>query len=233
MLEQGLNAECAIYSYGGTPNQIVIGHRGLIRYYVNVKGEAAHSGSSSWQQGTKGASAIESLIKVLNSIDTLRMPGENKYFEGYGFMQTVTKISGGIGESIVPPNAEALVDVRLLPGQDPEVYLSNLRKLCDSLKSTKTQITVIVKNNIPGVVIDENSKIVQILTTLIEAKGDKVIIKGAGPANEGYMLIQKGIPTICGYGVSGDGFHMVNENMEVNSIVPTLETYVKAALMLH
>ena len=35
-------------------------------------------------------------------------------------------------------------------------------------------------------------------------------VGGCGPANEGYMLIEKGIPTICGFGPKGGAPHAPN-----------------------
>ena len=35
-----------------------------------------------------------------------------------------------------------------------------------------------------------------------EVLGEDVLCEGCGPANEGYMLMSNGIPTICGYEMS-------------------------------
>ena len=35
-----------------------------------------------------------------------------------------------------------------------------------------------------------------------EVLGEDILCEGCGPANEGYMLISNGIPTICGYAMS-------------------------------
>lgn len=46
----------AIYVYPG--RNITIGHRGLLRLIVNVKGENVHTGSVEWNTGKKGANAV-------------------------------------------------------------------------------------------------------------------------------------------------------------------------------
>ena len=50
-------------------------------------------------------------------------------------------------------------------------------------------------------------------------------VAGAGPANEGYMMIEAGIPTLCGFGPTGGGAHAADEWMEIASLVPTMGMY--------
>jgi acetylornithine deacetylase/succinyl-diaminopimelate desuccinylase-like protein len=44
------------------------------------------------------------------------------------------------------------------------------------------------------------------------------------------MLINRGIPTIAGYGLKGGGFHAVNEYAELESLEKPLEFLVRLAL---
>jgi acetylornithine deacetylase/succinyl-diaminopimelate desuccinylase-like protein len=46
------------------------------------------------------------------------------------------------------------------------------------------------------------------------------------------MFIGAGIPTICGFGVNGDGVHSKDEYLEIDSIPKILEIYVKTALLI-
>jgi acetylornithine deacetylase/succinyl-diaminopimelate desuccinylase-like protein len=50
-------------------------------------------------------------------------------------------------------------------------------------------------------------------------------IAGAGPANEGYMLIEAGIPTLCGFGPNGGNPHAPDEWVEIDSLPATLAMY--------
>ncbi|CAF3378239.1 unnamed protein product, partial [Rotaria sp. Silwood2] len=49
---------------------------------------------------------------------------------------------------------------------------------------------------------------------------------GCGPANEGYMLIGSGIPTICGFGPIGGNVHGVDEWISIPSMAQTVDIYV-------
>lgn len=62
VLSQGLKARAAIYTYPST-DTIAIGHRGLVRLWVEAKGVEAHTGSKSWQDKTRGVNAIEGLVE--------------------------------------------------------------------------------------------------------------------------------------------------------------------------
>lgn len=233
LLEKGLKAKSAIYTYPGV-DTVTIGHRGLIRLWVEVYGEAAHSGSKSWQEKTKGANTIEALTKFLIKLPKLKMKGKHDAFPNYSFIQTPTLIEGGSGESIVPDKAKVLIDARLLPNQSNEEHINKIKQLAKKVENKKIKTKIKVKTNIPGAVISKNEAIVKILTALDkEVMGITPQVRGAGPASEGYMFIEKGIPTICGFGAIGDNAHSANEYVELNSLSQILEIYVRAAIDLY
>lgn len=232
LLNQGLNAEAAIYTYPGIET-VTMGHRGVVRLWIEVQGEAAHTGSKSWQEGTRGANAIEALAKFVNSLNEVGLEGTHDVFPGYSFKHTPTLIQGGSGESIVPDRAKLLIDARLLPNHNNEVYIDAVRELAKRFTTDKIRFDVEVKTDIPGVAISQDEKIVQILKKLDEqVMGVTPELQGAGPASEGYMFMQAGIPTICGFGAEGEGVHAANEYVKLDSLPKILEMYVRAAIEL-
>ena len=60
-----------------------------------------------------------------------------------------TLFSGGEFESMVPAVAEALVDVRLMPGQPAEAVIDAVQQLIDAeiARRPGLSVTIIVKNN--------------------------------------------------------------------------------------
>lgn len=62
-----------------------------------------------------------------------------------------------------------------------------------------------------------------------EIFGPTPTLAGSGPANEGYMLVSHGIPTIMGYGPVGDNFHSANEYIELGSIDSSLQFLTRLA----
>jgi len=85
------------------------------------------------------------------------------------------------------------------------------------------RVNLEVKNQLPGAAIPMNHPLVilaQRATT--EMTGTAWAIAGAGPANEGYMLIEAGIPTLCGFGPTGDNAHAPDEWVELASLPRTV-----------
>ena len=232
LLKKGLKAKAAIYTYPNV-HSVTIGHRGIVRLWVEVQGEAAHSGTKEWQFKTKGASAIEAIAEFILRLKEISMNGENENFPGYKFIHTVTLLEGGSGESIVPDKAKLLIDARILPEHNPDEYIEKIKRLAKSMENGKIKLEIKTKNKIPGALISKNEKIVKILTDLDrEVMGVEPEVKGCGPVNEGYMFIKAGIPTICGFGAQGEGAHSADEYVNVETLPKILEMYVRAATLL-
>lgn len=232
LLDEGLGAKTAIYTYSGN-DTITIGHRGQVKLWINVTGESAHTGSRGWQDGAKGASAIDALNNFLTKVNNIKLSGTHVVFPNYTFKQTILFIEGGSVTSLVPDKARCLIDARLLPNHSNNEYIKKIIKLTKQFETEKIKFNVEVQTNLPAAFIDPNEKIVKKLKALSKnILNNNPDIRGCGPANEGYMFIKAGIPTVCGFGVSGDGMHSKDEYLEIDSISKILEIYVKTALLL-
>lgn len=230
LLNKGLNAKAAIYTYPGVKT-ITIGHRGGVRLWVEAIGESVHTGSKSWQNRQKGANAIEAISQLIQLLPQIKMEGKHATFPGYSFVVTPTLIEGGSGESIVPDKAKVLIDARLLPNNNNNEYIKKVRGLTKKLESGKLKFKITIKNNVPAVVISPKEKIVKILRSLDkEVMGINPEVCGCGPWNEGYMFIEKGIPTVCGFGAEGNGVHSADEYLKLDTLPKILEMYVRAAI---
>ncbi len=232
LLEQGLQAKAAIYTYSGN-DVITIGHRGQVKLWITVTGESAHSGSSGWQNGSRGASAIDALNRFLTKLNKFKLNGAHKAFPGYTFKQTVLFIEGGSTTALVPDKARCLIDARLLPNHSNEKYIEQIKSLTKEFDTEKIKFNVEIQTNLPASFIKPSERIVKILNKLSkEVLRNNPEIRGCGPANEGYMFINSGIPTICGFGVTGEGMHSKDEYLELDSISKIIEIYVKTALLI-
>ena len=232
LLQQGLRAKAAVYTYGTNDySRITIGHRGLIRLWVTCHGQSVHSGSRDWQNKTKGESAIDGIVALLNQLGQLDFPASNKYFPDYGFVLTPTLIQGGSGESIVPDNARVLLDIRTLPDHDNQKIISEIKSVANSLTTGNRTYDIEIKNCIPGALTDPESPIVKRAQQINQkVLGITSKLSGSGPANEGYMLISNGIPTITGYGPLGGNFHAANEYVDLDSLPKALSMLEELAL---
>jgi acetylornithine deacetylase/succinyl-diaminopimelate desuccinylase-like protein len=229
LLDQGLlRAEGAIYTYAS--DIVCIGHRGLLRLRLHAEGRAIHSGSPAWAQGQGGVNAVTGLAEILLALEALELPAPaHRAFKGLGCTMTPgTRVEGGEFESMVPAHAEALVDVRLMPGQDSADVIATVEDVIAEVTTRRPGlgVTIEVKNNLPGAAIPADHP----LATTAQRYAERVTgvtwpIAGAGPANEGYMLIGAGIPTLCGFGPTGGNAHAPDEWVSVESLPSTVAMY--------
>jgi acetylornithine deacetylase/succinyl-diaminopimelate desuccinylase-like protein len=229
LLNQGkLPVQGAIYTY--TSDIVCQGHRGLIRLELLAEGQSTHTGSDTWSQGEGGVNAVTGLAVVLIALEKLHLPTEGlPAFPGLSPTITPgTLFHGGEFESIVPATAQATVDIRLLPGQDSETVLGLVQEIIDAEASRRPglRITVKVKNDLPGAFIPSDHPLVRTAQEHTQIHtGRTWPVALAGPANEGYMLIEAGIPTLCGFGPTGGGAHAPDEWVAVDSLAPTMAMY--------
>lgn len=229
LLDSGaLQARGAIYTY--TSDIVCIGHRGLIRLELNSQGQSVHAGVSEWHNKMRGANAVTALAELLIRLESLTVPTVPvPGFEHLGFTVTPgTIFRGGNFASIVPDSATAVVDLRLLPGQSSAEVLEFIREQIRDVEKERPRITFETKVtvDIPGAFIPQDHPLALIAQDYTEAMtGRRWETAGAGPANEGYMLIGAGIPTLCGFGPTGGNPHAPDEWVEIDSLPATVAMF--------
>ena len=230
LLDSGaLQARGAIYAY--TSDIVCIGHRGLIRLELIARGESIHAGVAEWHNHVRGGNAVMALAELLLKLESLNIPATAAPpgFEHLGFTVTPgTIFSGGSFPSIVPDSASAIVDIRLLPGQSSASVLELVREQIQDVEKNRSRISfhMQVTVDIPGAYIRKDHPLALIAQDYTEAMtGRRWETAAAGPANEGYMLIEAGIPTLCGFGPTGGNPHAPDEWVEINSLTTTVAMF--------
>jgi acetylornithine deacetylase/succinyl-diaminopimelate desuccinylase-like protein len=218
-----LHAKGAIYAYSG--REITLGHRGLLRYQLICHGQAIHTGAEQWQQGTAGANAVTALADLLVTLEALPFPqSTTPYFESFRTVITPgTMIQGGTSINIVPDRCEAWVDIRLTPEtprQHIETLLDEVMRRIET-RRPRIRFEIVNLNDAAAAMTSVDSVVVQVLEGVMRDLGSEPQRVVAGPANEGYLLVERGIPTICGFGPLGANAHAVDEYVEVESLVET------------
>lgn len=228
LLDDGLYAEGAIYTYAG--DTICIGHRGLLRIVLHAFGESAHTGSREWAEGRVGVNAVTGLADALVSLEALQVPApRHPAFGNMGFTITPgTLVKGGTFESVVPAEAEAMIDMRLMPGQSSDMVLHQVREVLIEVMHRRPGLTLdyTVKNSLPGAAIPADHRLAQLAVHHAAlAYDDPPQLGAAGPANEGYMLVDAGIPTLPGFGPQGGNAHAPDEYVIIDSLIDTIAIY--------
>jgi acetylornithine deacetylase/succinyl-diaminopimelate desuccinylase-like protein len=229
LLDKGLlPVQGAIYTYAS--DMVCIGHRGLLRLQLQAHGRSTHTGSRQWSRGQGGVNAVTGLAAVLLQLEKLHIQAPtHPAFADLGCTITPgTLFHGGEFESIVPASASAMVDVRLMPQQEVADVLTAVNQIIAHETSQRPGLTITttIKNHLPAAVIPPTHPLPQIAQHHAQTyTGKPWPILGAGPANEGYMLINGGIPTLPGFGPTGGNAHAADEWVEIASLSTTLAIY--------
>jgi len=229
LIDRGkLPVKGAIYTY--TSDIVCIGHRGLLRIEVTTHGQSAHAGIAEWHNRTQGHNAVTGLADILLELEALKIPfPKSPGFEHLGCTITPgTLISGGDYPSIVPNKATAMLDIRLMPGQSADAALVEVDAVIDRVIARRPGLRAkkLVKVNFPGAAIPQDHPLVRIAQDHTQAMTGRLWeALGAGPGNEGYMLIGAGIPTLCGFGPTGGNPHAPDEWVSLESLPVTVAMY--------
>ena len=115
-----LAAKCK-YIINGEPtdNDLAIGSKGSLRFYIRAKGKAGHSAYPEM-----GESAIEKLIEILNDVLKIEFPADEFYGETTNNIGT---INGGLKTNIIAPNAEAGLHIRTTG--DEQIVLEKIKEV--------------------------------------------------------------------------------------------------------
>lgn len=226
-----LEGRGAVYAYAD--DYITLGHRGLLRYKLVCKGQAIHTGANEWQQGTAGANAVTGMARLLLALESLVFEySPAPYFTGYRPIITPgTLIQGGVSINIVPDTCEAWVDIRLTPEYDRprmEALLDSCMRQVEAERDVRFTRTLL--NHATAALTPDDALIVRVLEGVVrDVKGKEPVRVVAGPTNEGYLLIDRGIPTICGFGPVGANAHAVDEYVLIDSLVETTAMFALTA----
>ncbi len=220
----------AIYAYSG--DQITLGHRGLLRYKITAHGQAIHTGAYDWQEGVAGANAVTGMARLLLELESLKLPySTTRYFEDYRTIITAgTMISGGVSVNVVPDLCEALLDIRLTPEYDQKRIEALIEDCITRVSRKRLRFSSELLSYAAAAITDDQAVIVQELeAATVQIKGHRTPRVVAGPANEGYLLIERGIPTICGFGPTGANAHAVDEYAEISGLVDAAAIFALTA----
>lgn len=229
-----IDGEAAIYGYGGSYN-IGIGHRGILRVKVTTLGEAVHTGSSKWEKGRRGVNAVTGMAEILLAMEKFKLPQKkHPHFPYHSNIITpgTMILHGGSAVSMVPDTCESTFEIRYLPGFPIRKVFHQIKekaeKICQKRPGLKVNFEKFVE--IPVVCLSPEEKLVKIAAKASEeVYKEPITARGFGPANESFMLIERGIPTIV-FGPIGGRAHSDDEFVELNSLTKTVSAYLKILL---
>jgi glutamate carboxypeptidase len=190
----------------GLKGAVKTARKGVGEYTIKVTGKAAHSGLDF----DNGESAIVEMARQITAISKL-------VNRKRGLTLNVGVVSGGTRTNVIPAQAIASLDVRIVQMKDAKAIDRQLRALKAFNRKCKLEITGAV--NRPAM---ERSAGVAMLykkaAEIAKELGWQLEEAAVGGGSDGNFTASLGIPTLDGLGGVGEGAHATHESIVISEL---------------
>jgi acetylornithine deacetylase len=201
----------------GTDNRIGIANKGRLDVNIVVRGRSAHS-SAPWA----GKNAITGAVEVLQRLAALQPPGEHPQLGRVTVTPTSIR-SFPEATHTVQDEVRIVVDRRLLPGDDPQAALAELR---DAVSVPDWDVEVEAGPHMYPSELAPEDAFVELLRTSFDEPPE--LIYSHGSIDAGYFN-HEGVPAVMlGPGEQGL-WHTDDESVALADVVRCANAYAAAA----
>ncbi len=180
--------------------------KGVGLYRLKVTGVSAHAGAAH----DEGVNAIEEMSHQVLAIQKL-----TDY--AAGTTVNVGVIGGGTRSNVVPQEAWARIDVRVMDQAEAERLDQALCALGPHLAGAQVEVTGGI-NRPPMVRTEAGVALFRTAEAIASELGFEVTEAGTGGGSDGNFTAALGVPTLDGLGVTGDGGHALHEHVVISSL---------------
>ena len=194
------------FAITGEPTQLEIGvqAKGVLAVRLAVHGVSAH-GSTPWL----GDNAALKAFDVFRRIETLPFSRQSSDLYDRPSIN-LARIHGGDAFNMVPDRCEITVDIRFVPGQDPQEILRQIRAIPD--------VEVLkVLERAPAIVSRRNPYVVALRDAVARTGEGAGMAVGRDGASDAFAFLEAGIPAVE-FGPSGNGHHGPQEWVSIASL---------------
>jgi acetylornithine deacetylase/succinyl-diaminopimelate desuccinylase-like protein len=228
ILKRAPKTDVCILGYQGR-DEISIGGRGWLRLKLITLGKAAHTGS----RNKKGINAIHKIQKAISEIlDLPFLKKKEKFFE-YGSSLNVSLIKGGEVINVVPNKCEALLDIRIIPSQEPKEILREINQKLKEIKKKDKEFKfkIQVLQSQKAFLTDSNYPFFKILREKAEEiLKRKILFRTSGGGSAGNLISKKGIPILNGFGCNCGNIHAPNEWLDIGDLPKIFKIYEESLI---
>ena len=203
------------FAITGEPTELRIGveSKGVLALRVEVTGKSAH-GSTPWE----GDNAILKAVDVFRSIQAMPFAREaSELFDRPSI--SLGRIIGGDRINKVPDRCAVDVDIRYLPGQDPDAILDAIRALPD------VDVDVVFRRA-PAIVDRADPHVGALAATVARWIPEDRISIGRDGASDANSFLEAGVPCVE-FGPIGGGHHGPDEWVSIESLAHYREALVE------
>ena len=185
----------------GPKGALKTARKGVGEYVLKVTGKAAHSGLDF----EKGQSAIIELSRQILAI--MKLVDLKK-----GLTLNVGTVQGGTRSNVIPAEASAVLDVRVVRAKDGAVIDRKLR----SLKPFNRKCRLEIQGGVNRPPMERSPGVAALYgkaSAIARQLGWKLEEAAVGGGSDGNFTAGLGIPTLDGLGAVGDGAHATHESV--------------------
>jgi acetylornithine deacetylase/succinyl-diaminopimelate desuccinylase-like protein len=204
-----------------TRNRLVLEERGVMWLRVATRGKAAHAGAP--QAGESAILRMQQVIAALSRLEERVSPS------GHRSTLSIGRIRGGENVNVVPAQCEIELDRRILPQDDFEICVEELRRTAFSAGASEVELLTgtpgfSARRDGPGV-----RAFAEAILELTGAAPEPLNVVGASDAR---YFARDGIEIIVTGPGDGAASHMPNESVELDEIVAAARIQGEAASRL-
>lgn len=212
-----------------TFNRVAVGEKGFAATNVTVHGRAAH-GALPWE----GANAIEGMAAVILALRDELWPKLEQRTHPYFHHSSasINMIEGGVKQNVVADRCAIYIDRRIIPGEDPQAGVEEIRTIAERAVADLPDIRVEVApaNSGAASMSDPDSPVVQAMLTANTYLGLNTDLTGFSMGTDGRHFAALGIPTII-YGPGDPALaHIPDEWVGIDEVMQATKAYALAAL---
>ena len=230
VVEDNIKADMAIV---GEPSdeKIYRAHKGTMWFNLFSYGKLEHSSESN----SGSNNAIINMMKLIEEINKISKELEmiDNDLVGHPTIN-VGLIEGGTKQNMIADSCKVSIDRRVLPGEDPDKIVDELRVRFNKLRSTDSRLEFDIKKDTirEAVEVSESEQIVQELKKALNKVFNKEpIVSGMKATTDMSILVNQGkIPSV----IYGPGFikqaHTIDEFIEVERLIKSSKVYAEVLL---
>ena len=208
-----------------TDLQVIRCHKGVVRFNLIVRGQAAHSAKPHL-----GVNAINKMARLIMQIDETLAPlykGKSDPLVGHPTYNIGT-IEGGTQVNFVPDQCRVAVDCRIIPGDTPDGTIAVFDEIIERAKTADPELDVQLED--PYFICaplgsEEDATIVQSAATACHAVLGEATITGVPYATDGSPFSEIGVPAIVLGPGSIDQAHGAVEWVDCRQVVQAVDIY--------
>lgn len=207
-----------------TEFDVVVAHKGCVRWKCRTTGRAAHSSMPS-----AGVNAIYRMAPVIAELARYAesgLPvGRDHPLVG-GPTLSVGMIHGGVSVNTVPDHCEIEIDRRLVPDEDPEAAVEHVlaylaeRGITDGVVHERPSIAA------PGLSSDQNQALASALARACQRRGVGGRLRGVPFGTDAGPLSLADVPTVVFGPGSIDQAHTKDEWIATDALPPAVDILV-------